>query len=781
MSAPDRKNYSKGTKVVEEEWDADEKMMMKFLKVNAPNSVFYALHILMVDPTHGGLVLFDLGTGQMSHVMSNRTLRQIPVVAFTMSADLSYVLLKHESQSTGAAQQQHQLTHEYSIFSVKDERFYSLMKGTPLQYATWNSAGTDIIFVLENDIHFTHIDGGSSADQAVRLTFTGQTNTVYNGIPDYLYASNNQIFFPSRKRVKGFLKRSQFPEEIHLTPEHALIPSPNGTKVVFLAFNDSEVLETIYVRYGDIPSGASVGESPSLASFRFPTAGEMNPTVSVYVVQLPTADASKDWNLVDGRPSKITQLDVRDFGNPEEEEEDFYIIQVEWVTETELLIQKMSRTQKVTSYILCTLPSETSASCSEVAVKRTSVPSMPRPEERHTVSAGDDIFALAQVMDRDDGAYQHIVRRNRKNGKATPITFGKMDVREILAVDSAAGYAYFLASTRDAPETQHLFRVQNLEFFEDLVECVTCQHSDVSNCSFVSASLTATGKYFIKHCLGPRAPYSTSLSGDALESLMEELALPTNAVEAHGNFSCGPTLRSQLERIGGKSDPTERSVTTAMRMDLATFLSATRDVLTVAIDARGTKGRGRNFQDSFFGNIGNADVEDIIHVATHLSRTVSIIDGDNMVILGLGYGGYVATMALARASSPFACGAAVAPITTFSLYNSAFSERHLGYPLESKANQRRYLATDVSLQVEGLREKPFLLIHGSADETVPLRHSMLLSAALTDKAIPFRQVVYPDQPHELSGVLDHADDLLAEFFDECFQEWSIKREALKDD
>ncbi|CAG0924985.1 unnamed protein product, partial [Notodromas monacha] len=339
---------------------------------------------------------------------------------------------------------------------------------------------------------------------------------------------------------------------------------------------------------------------------------------------------------------------------------------------------------------------------------------------------------------------------------------------------------YFLASTRDAPETQHLFRVQNLEFFEDLVECVTCQHPDVSNWE-----------------LGANNPHMQLHSGDALESLMEELALPTKRQlrvplkstpgwEASVELSYPPIHKENDDvkyptLIFVKSDPTERSVTTAMRMNLATFLSATRDVLTVAIDARGTKGRGRNFQDSFFGNIGNADVEDIIHVATHLSRTVSIIDGDNMVILGLGYGGYVATMALARASSPFACGAAVAPITTFSLYNSAFSERHLGYPLESKANQRRYLATDVSLQVEGLREKPFLLIHGSADETVPLRHSMLLSAALTDKAIPFRQVVYPDQPHELSGVLDHADDLLAEFFDECFQEWSIKREALKDD
>jgi hypothetical protein len=71
----------------------------------------------------------------------------------------------------------------------------------------------------------------------------------------------------------------------------------------------------------------------------------------------------------------------------------------------------------------------------KTATRKTDVPAMPSPRERKTAVVGDDFFTITPVLDAEHGAFQHIVRRSRTTRKATPITFGKMDVKEILLVD----------------------------------------------------------------------------------------------------------------------------------------------------------------------------------------------------------------------------------------------------------------------------------------------------------------------------------------------------------
>jgi dipeptidyl aminopeptidase/acylaminoacyl peptidase len=57
------------------------------------------------------------------------------------------------------------------------------------------------------------------------------------------------------------------------------------------------------------------------------------------------------------------------------------------------------------------------------------------------------------------------------------------------------------------------------------------------------------------------------------------------------------------------------------------------------------------------------------YIIRQVAKSVPPIDQDNMVVFGFGYGGYVATMALSRPDSPFMCGAAAAPVATFTLHS----------------------------------------------------------------------------------------------------------------
>ena len=59
-------------------------------------------------------------------------------------------------------------------------------------------------------------------------------------------------------------------------------------------------------------------------------------------------------------------------------------------------------------------------------------------------------------------------------------------------------------------------------------------------------------------------------------------------------------------------------------LDLAKFLSASKDVITIEIDARGTTGRGAAYQNAIFSHVGQVDVDDVIHAARYESRRGNI-------------------------------------------------------------------------------------------------------------------------------------------------------------
>ena len=121
---------------------------------------------------------------------------------------------------------------------------------------------------------------------------------------------------------------------------------------------------------------------------------------------------------------------------------------------------------------------------------------------------------------------------------------------------------------------------------------------------------------------------------------------------------------------------------------------------------------------------------------SYIKHKLPYLNEDKLAIYGKGFGGFLATSLISR-DSVFDCAIAVSPVSSWRNYLSAFIERYMGLPW-SKDNYLNYDKTDLMQNIFKMKDKEFLLAHGTADRKVNIQHSMLLMKALTENNIPFR-------------------------------------------
>ncbi|VDL70767.1 unnamed protein product, partial [Nippostrongylus brasiliensis] len=77
------------------------------------------------------------------------------------------------------------------------------------------------------------------------------------------------------------------------------------------------------------------------------------------------------------------------------------------------------------------------------------------------------------------------------------------------------------------------------------------------------------------------------------------------------------------------------------------------------------------------------------------------------------YGGFLSThVAIRDQGRTFKCAIAVAPVVDFMLYDSAYTERYMGIPLE---NIGGYNASQLLNKAKQLQNISYMLAHGEAD------------------------------------------------------------------
>ncbi len=203
------------------------------------------------------------------------------------------------------------------------------------------------------------------------------------------------------------------------------------------------------------------------------------------------------------------------------------------------------------------------------------------------------------------------------------------------------------------------------------------------------------------------------------------------------------------------------------RKQLANML-AQHGFVVFMMDNRGATNRGKAFEDHLYRSMGQIEVKDQSVGARWLAAQ-DFVDGNNMGIYGWSYGGYMSLHMLAQ-TDLYKSGISGAPVTDWSLYDTAYTERYLGDPNPGAENYTEGAYEDGSVfkYIDGLTE-PVLLIHGMADDNVVFRHSIKLMAAMQEKNMQNLHVqTYPGEKHGFRKTENriHRDRQILEFFSE---------------
>ncbi|RXM96281.1 Inactive dipeptidyl peptidase 10 [Acipenser ruthenus] len=361
--------------------------------------------------------------------------------------------------------------------------------------------------------------------------------------------------------------------------------------------------------------------------------------------------------------------------------------------------------------------------------------------------------------------------------------YGLAHTLELIPPDSFRT-SYFL-STENSPRSRHLYSVDVAGVFRRA--CVTCDL--IADCTFFRAQFSPNMTSFTLHCGGPGVPkvsvhqtddpsnYFILEDNEALEEALRRKRLPETEFQTIPADSYDLQLKLSLP-VGYKDrvhplllvvdgTPGSQSVTEQFSLDWASVLSSSLGAVLARLDGRGSGNQGQKLQQAVRQKLGSAEVKDHLRAVEWLIQQ-PYIDHTRIALYGKAYGGYLTLKMLAATDGQFKCAAAFAPITDFSLYDAAFSERYLGLPSKEDG---LYAAASLLEEAHRLRDERFLLIHGTADASVHFQHTAELLHRLVTVDSNYTLQIHPDEGHALQSdqSRQHLIRTLVRYFLGCLQ------------
>jgi dipeptidyl aminopeptidase/acylaminoacyl peptidase len=167
--------------------------------------------------------------------------------------------------------------------------------------------------------------------------------------------------------------------------------------------------------------------------------------------------------------------------------------------------------------------------------------------------------------------------------------------------------------------------------------------------------------------------------------------------------------------------------------------------ILVIVDARGTPGRGKAFQDVAVGRMGDYEIADHAGALRQAAATRPYMDLSRVGIFGGSYGGYFTIRALIQAPDLYRAAVSLAPAELGPCVMGPPVECYAGLPGDHPEHYERLRNTDKLGAVRG----DLLIISAADDVNTPLEHTMLYAEALVRLKTPFDQVVMPGCNHVL--------------------------------
>ncbi|XP_037068857.1 dipeptidyl peptidase 9-like [Pollicipes pollicipes] len=185
--------------------------------------------------------------------------------------------------------------------------------------------------------------------------------------------------------------------------------------------------------------------------------------------------------------------------------------------------------------------------------------------------------------------------------------------------------------------------------------------------------------------------------------------------------------------------------------NLRNHILAAEGYCVVCIDSRGSHNRGTKFEGHIKNRMGTVEIQDQVDALHQLSDLLGIIDLSRVAVQGWSYGGYLSLMALAQRPDVFKLAVPGAPVVSWGLYDTGYTERYMDLPCRNPCG---YEAGSVLSYANQFPSEPnrLLIFHGLMDENVHFFHTQQLISALIRAGKPYQLQVYPNERHSLRAL-----------------------------
>ena len=615
--------------------------------------------------------------------------------------------------------------------------------GATILDAKLSSDGSTVAFVANREVYVMTTDAVESSNNKPTQVTHGarEVEGRTNGVADYLAMEELE-------RPEGFWL------------------SPDGQTLAFEQVDESHI-----PAYRIVHQAAPGGLAPALQEgvssedmaqttkvpheeHRFVFAGTVNPKVKLGL---------QKWN----NSKDVLWLDLASiFGN------DFYLAKVEWLKDNSaIVVQVLDRRQQ--HLALCMFDAKTGTRTNlhmESAMNDKSWVNLNGAFRVLEYTAGSTLkFLWASEQD----GYRHLYAKEAN--LATPTEFDSKEIHRITGpgefivdsvedLDTDNGVVYY---TGTAPEKWLGKRLYKAKLDgEQFIECLTPEKGQ-HNCKvngkagvFVDSLSTVDhpaqlslrklqdgAKVLDIYDAGEADPRVKSLnlkgpsfhtfpSTDKKVTLQGAVYLPDANIHGPGPY---PLV---VATYGGPHVQYVQNSWGMMTADLRSQFLRDQGFAIIKVDNRGSNRRGLVFETPIYENMGELEVADQV-AGVQYAIDQGWADPNKVAVSGWSYGGYMALKCLSERPDVFHAAVSGAPVTDWTLYDSAYTERYMGLPQENVEGYQKSSAIHKVKDIEG----SLMLCHGLMDENVLFRQTAVLINELIEHQKMYELAMFPSERH----------------------------------
>ena len=665
---------------------------------------------------HGALFYIDLATGKSAVLVSSEKLTSLAPPVSSIKDERQ----KEAAQRYSVAAYHWSPDSKHLLFDSMGQLWmYSLDTGTAVQVTSsaddsldpkFSPDGERLAYVRKHDLYVRDIKRG----QEEALTRDGGDNLL-NGEVDWVYREELAV-------------RSNY------------FWSPDGKSIAFLQMNEKEVPTYPIVDW--IPT------HPTVDMEKYPKAGDPNPLVRIGVVG--SGGGKVKWISAGGGKSGDLPL-----GN----DPNVLVPRFGWVRDGLLWAVALNRLQtRLDIYFVDVQNGKSQRVLSETSDVWINA------DDFELLSSGDRFLWTSW---RDGHNHIYLYQFDKQNPLAAEakqvgqLTHGDWEVEGIDAVDDSAGVVYFTANEGDWRQANvfavgldgtnfHRVSKENgthgVTFGPAKVKSYVDTYSALmtpplmslcstdGTCNSFWQSRSVEGYKFI-------APKPVEFkAADGTTTLLGTLLLPESGpMMANGKVPLilnpygGPGAQNVRDSWGG-----------------ATFLFdqilARQGFAVMVVDNRGMANRGKAFAAPVKRHFGPTELDDQLASLRQALAQYPQLDGTRLGFWGWSYGGYFTLYALEK-TDVFKAGVSVAPVTDWRDYDSIYTERYLGLPLDNEDGYRDSSPVNFAGDLKG----SLLEVHGTSDDNVHMQNTIQMVNAFINSGKQFELMLYPRKTHGIAG------------------------------